>query len=131
VISDSGMRPAQLSAIFLVGGSSRIPMVSRLVHERLGVLPTTLDQPETVVARGALRTVRGEAPASAPSPRPGRPAVGTAWAYPPARTAAAHPSHTAHAQYGAQAVGTPATSGVVPPAQPTAHPARPRTEPAA
>ncbi|GAB3707963.1 type VII secretion-associated protein [Amycolatopsis oliviviridis] len=56
-INDSGLRPKQLTAIFLVGGSSRIPMVSRLVHERTGVVPTTLDQPETVVARGALRAV--------------------------------------------------------------------------
>lgn len=56
-IGESGLRPKQLTAIFLVGGSSRIPMVSRLVHERTGVVPTTLDQPETVVARGALRAV--------------------------------------------------------------------------
>ncbi|MEV6608268.1 type VII secretion-associated protein [Kutzneria sp. NPDC051319] len=47
----------ELSTVFLVGGSSRIPLVARLVHERTGVLPTTLDQPETIVARGALRVV--------------------------------------------------------------------------
>lgn len=47
----------QLAGVFLVGGSSRIPMVARLVHERVGIVPTTLDQPETVVARGALRAV--------------------------------------------------------------------------
>jgi type VII secretion-associated protein (TIGR03931 family) len=56
-IDEAGLRPKQLTAIFLVGGSSRIPMISRLVHERMGVVPTTLDQPETVVARGALRAV--------------------------------------------------------------------------
>ncbi|MEC3980220.1 type VII secretion-associated protein [Amycolatopsis sp. H20-H5] len=56
-IAEAGLRAKQLTAIFLVGGSSRIPMVSRLVHERTGVVPTTLDQPETVVARGALRAV--------------------------------------------------------------------------
>jgi len=47
----------ELSTVFLVGGSSRIPLVARLVHERAGVMPTTLDQPETIVARGALRVV--------------------------------------------------------------------------
>ncbi|WP_048876851.1 Hsp70 family protein, partial [Saccharomonospora saliphila] len=57
-IEAAGLRPRQLTAIFLVGGSSRIPLVSRLVHERAGVVPTTLDQPETVVARGALRAVQ-------------------------------------------------------------------------
>jgi type VII secretion-associated protein (TIGR03931 family) len=51
--------PAELGGIFLVGGASRIPLVSRLVHQRTGVMPTTLDQPETVVARGALRAVAG------------------------------------------------------------------------
>ncbi|MGH7867061.1 MAG: type VII secretion-associated protein, partial [Candidatus Dormibacteraceae bacterium] len=47
----------QLAAVFLVGGSSRIPLVARLVHERTGIMPITLDQPETVVARGALSVV--------------------------------------------------------------------------
>ncbi|MDX3191322.1 type VII secretion-associated protein [Streptomyces sp. MN03-5084-2B] len=56
-LGEAGLRPKQLTAIFLVGGSSRIPMISRLVHERTGVVPTSLDQPETVVARGALRAV--------------------------------------------------------------------------
>lgn len=52
------VRHAQLAGVFLVGGSSRIPLVARLMHERTGIVPTTLDQPETVVARGALRAVR-------------------------------------------------------------------------
>ncbi|HVW44260.1 MAG TPA: type VII secretion-associated protein [Amycolatopsis sp.] len=70
-IDEAGLRPKQLSAIFLVGGSSRIPMISRLVHERTGVVPTTLDQPETVVARGALLAVRPEPAAPRPPvPRP-------------------------------------------------------------
>ncbi|SER78226.1 type VII secretion-associated protein [Actinokineospora terrae] len=56
-VRDAGITPAQLSGIFLVGGSSRIPLVARLVAERTGVVPVTLDQPETVVARGALRAV--------------------------------------------------------------------------
>ncbi|HEX3791410.1 MAG TPA: type VII secretion-associated protein [Pseudonocardiaceae bacterium] len=56
-ITDAGLRPERLAAVFLVGGSSRIPLVARLVRERTGIMPTTLDQPETVVARGALRAV--------------------------------------------------------------------------
>lgn len=68
-IEEAGLRPKQLTGIFLVGGSSRIPMVARLVHERLGIVPITLDQPETVVARGAMRT-------ALPRPRPGTPAPG-------------------------------------------------------
>ncbi len=56
-VTDAGLRPDQLSGVFLVGGSSRIPLVARLVYQRIGIIPTTLDQPETVVARGALRAV--------------------------------------------------------------------------
>lgn len=59
-IREAGLRPAELSGIFLVGGSSRIPLVARLIHERCGVVPTALDQPETVVARGALRAVAAD-----------------------------------------------------------------------
>ncbi|QUH05148.1 type VII secretion-associated protein [Saccharopolyspora erythraea] len=58
VLREGGVSRQRLAGVFLVGGSSRIPMVSRLIHERTGVVPTTLDQPETVVARGALRAVR-------------------------------------------------------------------------
>ncbi|SDF66833.1 type VII secretion-associated protein, Rv3446c family, C-terminal domain-containing protein [Lentzea fradiae] len=56
-VRDAGLAPGQLAGVFLVGGSSRIPLVARLVHEHTGVVPTSIDQPETVVARGALRAV--------------------------------------------------------------------------
>lgn len=56
-VTEAGLRPNQLAGLFLVGGSSRIPLVARLLTERTGIIPTTLDQPETVVARGALRAV--------------------------------------------------------------------------
>ncbi len=56
-VRDAGLAPQQLAAVFLVGGSSRIPLVARMVHENLGMVPTSIDQPETVVARGALRAV--------------------------------------------------------------------------
>lgn len=59
-IREAGLRPDQLAGIFLVGGSSRIPLVARLIHERCGVVPTSIDQPETVVARGALRAINPE-----------------------------------------------------------------------
>lgn len=56
-VRDAGLAPRQLAGVFLVGGSSRIPLVARLVHEHTQVVPTSIDQPETVVARGALRAV--------------------------------------------------------------------------
>lgn len=74
-IVEAGVRPRQVTGIFLVGGSSRIPLISRLLHERLGVVPTTLDQPETVVARGAMRAVPAEQVESGPQPARSVPAV--------------------------------------------------------
>ncbi|MCE7000045.1 type VII secretion-associated protein [Saccharothrix sp. S26] len=56
-VADAGLDPRGLAGVFLVGGSSRIPLVARLVLEQSGVVPTSIDQPETVVARGALRAV--------------------------------------------------------------------------
>ena len=77
-LADAGLRATELSGIFLVGGSSRIPIVARLLYERGGLVPTSIDQPETVVARGALRAVpaptgppSGPVPVSPPGGRPG------------------------------------------------------------
>lgn len=60
-------KPAE---VFLVGGSSRIPLFATTVHRRLGVLPVSTDQPETVVARGALRALAAEARHPRPVPEP-------------------------------------------------------------
>lgn len=46
-----------LAAVVLVGGSSRIPLLAQVVHQRLGVAATSTEQPETVVALGALLAV--------------------------------------------------------------------------
>jgi molecular chaperone HscA len=54
VIAAAGLTPEQLAGLFLVGGSSRIPLVARMLHAELGVAPTVLDQPELPVAEGAL-----------------------------------------------------------------------------
>ena len=50
----AGIAPDRLGGIFLVGGSSRIPLVAGLIQDRLHVTPVALDQPETAVALGAL-----------------------------------------------------------------------------
>lgn len=80
-LRDAAVPRGRLAGVFLVGGSSRIPLVSRLIHERTGIVPTTLDQPETVVARGALRTVLSDpqrAVSVMPTRRTGSPALATA-----------------------------------------------------
>jgi actin-like ATPase involved in cell morphogenesis len=52
-IRTTGMTPDRLVGIYLVGGSSRIPLIATLIAEQLGVVPSSLDQPETAVALGA------------------------------------------------------------------------------
>ncbi|WP_203903345.1 Hsp70 family protein [Virgisporangium aliadipatigenens] len=57
LLGQARCHPSQLSGLYLVGGSSRIPLVATLLHQRLGVAPVLLDQPELLVAAGSLRTV--------------------------------------------------------------------------
>ncbi len=48
------LAPRQLAGVFLVGGASRIPLVSSRLHRALGIAPSVLEQPEMPVAEGAL-----------------------------------------------------------------------------
>lgn len=57
VITAAGLTPQQLHGLFLVGGASRIPLVGRMLHQRLGIAPIVLEQPELPVAEGALAAV--------------------------------------------------------------------------
>jgi actin-like ATPase involved in cell morphogenesis len=71
---EAGIDPRAVAGLFLVGGASRIPLVATMLHEALGVAPVATDQPELVVAEGALHALSGTpfgsaAPAS-PAPLP-------------------------------------------------------------
>jgi actin-like ATPase involved in cell morphogenesis len=52
-LSSAGLVPDRLAGIYLVGGSSRLPLVGTMIAEKVGVVPSSLDQPETAVALGA------------------------------------------------------------------------------
>jgi hypothetical protein len=70
----AGVRPDQVAGLFPVGGSSRIPLVNTLLHHRIGVAPTLIEQPELVVALGSLQAVLAPPGARAPGfapPAPG------------------------------------------------------------
>ena len=54
--------------LYLVGGASRMPLVATLLQRRLEVAPTVTEQPELVVAHGALAEVPGRAPRHADIP---------------------------------------------------------------
>jgi molecular chaperone DnaK len=53
VLRDAGTDPADLSALYLVGGASRTPLAAHLLHRAFGIAPIVLEQPELVVAEGA------------------------------------------------------------------------------
>ncbi|MGY0233645.1 Hsp70 family protein [Longispora urticae] len=70
-VTNARLAPKDLVGIFLVGGSSRIPLAAHLIHSELSVAPTTLEQPETVVVEGALCV--GGAPTTGFRPQSGAP----------------------------------------------------------
>jgi hypothetical protein len=74
IIRRAGVEASQLRGVLLVGGSSRVPLIGRLLHTELGVPPIVLEQPELPVAEGA---VIEELPASAEWSYPGTMAPGT------------------------------------------------------
>jgi len=52
-LADAGLEPAQIDEVVLVGGSTRIPLVRRLVGELFGRTPHSELNPDEVVALGA------------------------------------------------------------------------------
>jgi molecular chaperone DnaK len=52
-LADAKLSPQDLQVILLVGGSTRIPCVKKLVEETLGAVPRSLVDPDLTVARGA------------------------------------------------------------------------------
>ncbi|MGI5176740.1 Hsp70 family protein [Dactylosporangium sp. CA-152071] len=68
-IRESRAKPDQIAGVFLVGGGSRTPLVATLLHRATGIAPTLLEQPELVVAQGALPAAAPAAgPAAGPAP---------------------------------------------------------------
>jgi molecular chaperone HscA len=66
VLQRAGVGNAQLAGIFLVGGSSRIPLVSSRLHTRFNRAPTVPEQPELPVAYGGMIAAAGPAPTAPP-----------------------------------------------------------------
>jgi molecular chaperone DnaK len=52
-LHDAGLEASRLDALVLSGGSSRIPLVRRMLKESLGLEPEGLVNPEEIVALGA------------------------------------------------------------------------------
>ena len=52
-LADASISAAELANLYLVGGSSRMPIVADTIWRRLGVRPSVQDNPKSVVALGA------------------------------------------------------------------------------
>ncbi|MDR1636756.1 MAG: Hsp70 family protein, partial [Treponema sp.] len=52
-LGDAKLSPQDLQVVLLVGGSTRIPCVKKLVEDTLGAVPRSLVDPDLTVARGA------------------------------------------------------------------------------
>ncbi|WP_344615670.1 tetratricopeptide repeat protein [Dactylosporangium salmoneum] len=94
----AGVPGERIAGVFLVGGSSRVPLAATLLHRTLRIAPTTIDQPELVVAMGSLHTLGLAAaaplvprqPVVEPQPAPAAPVPQPAgFPLPPAPVAAA------------------------------------------
>jgi hypothetical protein len=71
-------------AVFLCGGSSRMPAVTAVLHREFGFEPSVVDQPELAVAEGSVECPRSEAVAVTaggvqPSRSEAAPAVDPSW----------------------------------------------------
>jgi hypothetical protein len=74
VLRAAGVSSAEVAGLFLVGGSSRIPLAATLLHQALELAPTVIERPELVVAEGSLRTDpsvdRKQTPTAIKPPKP-------------------------------------------------------------
>ncbi|MFI5952249.1 Hsp70 family protein [Cryptosporangium sp. NPDC051539] len=123
VIRASAVPPESITTILLVGGSSRIPLAATLLHQQLGITPTVVENPELVVALGAIAVgeafirsgasvpnARGAAGAAGPAPSPPSAAgsrAGAAGAVP----GAVGPSAAGSPPGAAGAAGAPVSGG--------------------
>ncbi|MCM4077321.1 Hsp70 family protein [Paractinoplanes hotanensis] len=123
VIAAAGLQPAELSGLFLVGGSSRVPLVARLLHAQLGIAPTVLEQPELPVAEGA--TLPFASPASAAASSASTSGPPTAAASGPPTAAAGPPTAASGPPTAAAGPPTPLPGPAAPSAAPVLGPARP------
>jgi Hsp70 protein len=122
VLTRAGAPVDALAGLFLVGGSSRVPMVATVLHHVTGIAPTVLEQPELVVAEGALHAAPRQlaaAPASPPFAAPIPPAVPPAPAPPVSPAAYATPTPPAGPPDSAAPV-SPAYAPQVPTPRPAA-----------
>lgn len=126
-VEAAGIGVGDLAAIYLTGGSSRIPRVSELIAERTGLLPVAEGDPKAVVCLGALTAVTAPPPPAPPAVDPFTGPVTADPATVPLDSTAASSAEPATVPL-APASG-PATVPLAPATVPVAEPTLPLTEP--
>ncbi|MBD5489869.1 MAG: Hsp70 family protein [Lachnospiraceae bacterium] len=53
VLADSGVMPSEIDRVILVGGSTRMPIVTKDIHSYLNIMPSQAVNPDFAVAEGA------------------------------------------------------------------------------
>jgi molecular chaperone DnaK len=66
-LREAGVEASALAGLYLLGGSSRIPLVAHRLQARFGVVPAVQDNPKSVVATGAAMWTAAPPP---PPPAP-------------------------------------------------------------
>jgi hypothetical protein len=84
-LQEAAVGDGQLAGLFLVGGSSRMPLVATVLHQAFGIVPIVIDQPELAVAEGSARTTAPPLPGPTPVAPPPAPIDETAVPAPPRR----------------------------------------------
>jgi len=113
----AGVRPTQLDSIVLVGGSTRIPLVRKMVAEYFGREPLTSVDPDLVVAQGAA--LQGYALSGVKAKSPFKATLRNQPAAAPASRAVAKVDTTQPFATGDGKSRGPAPSGDVPADEPT------------
>ncbi|WP_344438572.1 Hsp70 family protein [Actinomadura bangladeshensis] len=125
VIERAGLSPADLAAVHLAGGATRMPRIAELITERLGRPPTTTPDPKAMFTTGALRayahTTRPVAAAPAPARRTRVPPM--ALAVIPVAAAVIAGSFFVRSQLGPSENTGSSSSITTPPAAPVVSPA--------
>nr|BFE61683.1 hypothetical protein GCM10020063_062090 [Dactylosporangium thailandense] len=66
-LKEARVRPDAVAGWFLVGGGTRTPLIATMLHRATGLAPTVLEEPQLVVAEGALHlaTMPADSPVAA------------------------------------------------------------------
>ena len=67
-LATAGIAATGVAAVYLAGGSSRMPAVSTVLHRAFDLAPILVEQPELVVAEGSVRVAPAAPDDAPPSP---------------------------------------------------------------